>query len=221
MDEESVSSTGGTSVIMIDGDPLPVFKMDNILENPWQRLKNKIVKSAQTKLIRAYHLTKIESEKISGVVINVAGRRVVFIVDKLVDEQEVVVKSLGSQLPRVRNVTGATMLSNGKLAIILNPVDIMKSVQMTRSSFQLKKRETGPIKKRVLVVDDSITTRTLEKNILESAGYEVVTATNGKEGYAKLEEGSFDVVVSDVEMYCSCRLLNWLRKSIRLSPCFS
>src|SRR5215475_4870183 len=52
----------------------------------------------------------------------------------------------------------------------------------------------------VLVVDDSITTRTLEKNILEMAGYNVTTATNGREALKKLESHLFDVVISDVQM---------------------
>ncbi|MBX7152935.1 response regulator, partial [bacterium] len=147
------------------------------------------------------HLTKIETNKFPAVVLSSLGRRVAFLVDKLLDEQEVVVKNLGNQLKRVKNVAGSTVLGDGRISVILNPNDLIKSVQGSGTKFVFRERRTRDlVKKRVLVVDDSITTRTLEKNILESAGYHVTTATNGLEGYQKLSEGGFDIVVSDVEM---------------------
>jgi two-component system chemotaxis sensor kinase CheA len=136
------------------------------------------------------------------VVLNVAGRRAAFAVDAVLNEQEVIVKSLGTQLARVRNVAGATVLGAGQVVPILNASDVIKSA--TRLS-------DGPVTRTVaetaargnlslLVADDSITSRTLLKNVLEGAGYRVQTAVDGLEAWALLKTEAFDLVITDVEM---------------------
>ena len=200
--EEELWKGGNNAFVMIEGQAVSLYKLEDILGNVRQRLRNKgLVKSKPVSQKLAHHITNIETNKFPAVVFNAVGRRVAFLVDQLIDEQEVVVKSLGRQLRRVRNVAGTTVLGDGRISIILDPNDLVKTVQGSSSKFAFKERRKQQMaKKKVLVVDDSITTRTLEKNILESAGYNVVTATNGQEGYQKLHEGGFDIVVSDVEM---------------------
>ena len=121
----------------------------------------------------------------------------------MVGEQEVLVKSLGPQLLRVRNIGGAAVLGSGKLVPILNVADLMKSAILTEGlparAIQVE-RPTDSEKKTVLVVDDSITARTLLKSILEGAGYIVKTAVDGVEAFTALRESEFDLVVSDVDM---------------------
>jgi two-component system chemotaxis sensor kinase CheA len=118
-------------------------------------------------------------------------------------EQEVLVKGLGSQMSRVRNVAGATVLGSGKLAPILSVYDLIKSavkqsfegtVRRVEAQAQIEKA------KSVLVVEDSITSRMLLKNILESSGYVVTTSVDGAEAYSALRTQDFDLVVSDIEM---------------------
>ena len=120
----------------------------------------------------------------------------------MLNEQEVLVKSLGRQLPRVRNLAGATVLGNGKLAPILNVHDLMKSaVKFTTAPVKVPfEKEAKAKMNSLLVVEDSITARTLFKNILETAGYDVITAVDGMEAFAALKTREFDVVVSDVDM---------------------
>ena len=93
--------------------------------------------------------------------------------------------------------------------MVLNPVDIIKSVRGGhRPTTQVAESFAGPqetltqetVKQTLLLVEDSITTRTQEKRILEAAGYEVVTAVDGLDGYNKLRAGRFDAVVSDIQM---------------------
>jgi two-component system chemotaxis sensor kinase CheA len=139
------------------------------------------------------------------VILSISGTRIAFQVDEVLGEQEVLQKSLGRQLPRVRNVAGATLLGNGYVAPILSVTDLLKSAVRIAafSSFNGNGGVTGDSAKlirSVLVVEDSITTRTLLKNILESAGYEVVTAVDGIDATMKLKSARFDIVVSDVEM---------------------
>lgn len=124
------------------------------------------------------------------------------VVDELLSEQEVLPKSLGKQLRRVRYIAGATQLGDGSLVPILAPDDIVKyglapgegavpSVRQASSASALK---------RVLVVEDSITSRLLLKHILEGAGYQVTTAVDGLEALSQLRQEDFDAVVSDIEM---------------------
>jgi two-component system, chemotaxis family, sensor kinase CheA len=129
------------------------------------------------------------------VVVLAAGRkRIAFVVDEVLYEQEVLVKSLGKQLSRVRNIAGATILGSGKVVPVLNVSDLMKSalsVTSTRQSTLSAQEEQSELRKSVLVVEDSITARSLLKGILESAGYQVVTAIDGIDGLTQLRSGEF------------------------------
>ncbi|MBW4461138.1 MAG: hybrid sensor histidine kinase/response regulator [Nodosilinea sp. WJT8-NPBG4] len=128
-------------------------------------------------------------------------------VEALLDEQEVVLKPQSQLLKRVRYISGATILGTGDVCMVLNPQDLIAAVRHRGSSLALPEispadtaapTETRP--RCILLVEDSIATRTQEKRILESAGYEVVTAVDGLDGFNKLQTRSFDAVVSDVQM---------------------
>ena len=138
-----------------------------------------------------------------AVVLTAAEKRIVFPVDDVFDELEVLVKSLGQQLLRVPNVAGATVLGTGRLAPILNVADLMKSAAKVGST-PVQPAMAGPGdlagRKSLLIVEDSITARTLLRNILETAGYDVKTAVDGVDGFTTLRTGRFDLVVSDVDM---------------------
>jgi two-component system chemotaxis sensor kinase CheA len=135
-------------------------------------------------------------------VLTAAGKRIAFVVDEVLGEQEVLVKSLGRQLSRVRNISAATILGSGKVAPILNVADLLKSaLQVAHTDTQVAtKPETKTPAQSVLVVEDSITARSLLKGILEVAGYKVATAVDGVDGLTQLRSGEFDMVVSDVDM---------------------
>lgn len=136
------------------------------------------------------------------VVMSVGPARIAFQVDEILGEREVLVKALGRQLVRARNIAGATVLGGGRVVPVLNVPDLMKSaVKLTASP--LIPAASGPAeaqKRSILVVEDSIISRALIKNILESAGYTVATAVDGLDAYTLLKTAAFDLVVSDVEM---------------------
>jgi two-component system, chemotaxis family, sensor kinase CheA len=138
-----------------------------------------------------------------AVVLSSGVERIAFVVDEVVDEQEVLVKTLGKQLARVRNVAGATILGTGKVVPILNAADLMRSAVRASADWMPAAAGTGDLaeqRKAVLVAEDSITSRILLRNILEAAGYQVETAVDGIDAFTKLRGGEFDLVVSDVEM---------------------
>lgn len=138
------------------------------------------------------------------IVLAAANQRIAFVVDEVLNEQEVLVKTLGKQLVRVRNFAGATVLGSGKVAPILHVPDLMRSAvraSETGTRASTPSAQTVEAKKQsVLVAEDSITSRTLLKNILEAAGYQVETSVDGIDALTKLRSGTFDLVVSDVDM---------------------
>lgn len=136
------------------------------------------------------------------VVLGAAEKRTGFLVDEIVDEQEVLVKSLGRQLARVPNIAGATVLGTGRLVPILNVSDLMKSAARSAqaSARASASTKTDAKRKSVLIAEDSITARTLLKNILESAGYTVTATVDGAAALTELKAGDYDLLVSDVEM---------------------
>jgi two-component system chemotaxis sensor kinase CheA len=135
-------------------------------------------------------------------ILGAGEQRVAFVVDAVLDEREVLVKRLSKPLSRVRNIAGATVLGSGEVAPILNVSDLLKSARTSRAGVRTAPAATPSAApaKRILVVEDSITSRMLLKGILESAGYDVKTAVDGIDGFTALRAERFDLVVSDVEM---------------------
>jgi len=126
-------------------------------------------------------------------------RRMAFAVDEVIGDQEVLVKPLGPPLRRVRHVAAATVLGAGQVVPLLSVEDLMSSA--ARGAGPRPPRTHSAAQRRSLMLaEDSVTTRTLLKEILESAGYQVSTAADGVEALNALRAGRFDLLVSDVEM---------------------
>ncbi|MDM8528823.1 hybrid sensor histidine kinase/response regulator [Anaerolineales bacterium HSG24] len=144
-------------------------------------------------------------DRLLVVIVAVADKRMGLVVDELASEQEIVMKTLGKQLVKVSGVAGATVLGSGEVVLVLHTADLIKLAAQTArhhaSVEQQNSTNNHQIRKTILVVDDSITTRTLEKNILEAAGYKVLLATNGEEALSTLmADGLPNLIVSDVNM---------------------
>lgn len=139
------------------------------------------------------------SGKIHVVVLSDGSRHVALQTDMIEGEQAVVHKSLGANFIRVRNVAGATILGTGKVVIMLNPADLIRgALGVNPLAVDLGRVEDK--KARILLVEDSFATRSFEQEILESAGFEVVTAADGMTALDILAEETFDGVVTDIEM---------------------
>jgi two-component system chemotaxis sensor kinase CheA len=156
-------------------------------------------------------------------IVAAGAQQMAFVVDELLSEQEVVIKSLGSRLRRVPHVAGATLLPSGRIALVLNAANLVRTALANlrapghRPSAALA--PTGPpARKRLLLVEDSLTTRTLEKTILKGAGYAVTVACDGAEAWQLLQERGADLIVSDLEMP---RMDGFaLTEAVRTSPRF-
>ncbi|RKY05234.1 hypothetical protein DRP77_01580 [Candidatus Poribacteria bacterium] len=141
---------------------------------------------------------EIEEEEFKAVIISSGSRSVGLAVDDLMREEEVVVQGFERPLLRVRNVLGAAISADGRIITVLNPGDLVRSALKRRPSFKGKPEKPEP--KTILVVEDSVTTRTLERNILESFGYNVLVARDGAEAKEILQAVNCDLVVSDIQM---------------------
>jgi two-component system chemotaxis sensor kinase CheA len=147
---------------------------------------------------------KSPEEHLHLLILNSTQRKIALIVDDILGEQEGIVKDMGLQLQHVNNIAGTTILGNGKIVPILNPSELMDSATQTILStdyaFENKGSTEIVVQKSILVAEDSITIRTLLRNFIENAGYLVKTAVDGQEAYNYLQNESFDLVVSDIEM---------------------
>ena len=124
------------------------------------------------------------------------------LVDQVEGEREIVIKPLRYPLVSVRYVSGATLTRQGQVIMVISVPDLLNHSKSHtyQPELQTSAKEVIEEKPRVLVVDDSITTRTLERNILEIHGYQVTVAVNGLEAWNLLQHEPFDLVVTDVEM---------------------
>ncbi len=184
---QDISTVEGKEAIVVDDEPISLVYLSDVLE-----------------------LSRREEEanadqKMPVVILSAGRKRIAFLVDGVVGQQESVVKSLGKQLSRVRNVAGATILGTGQVIMTLNSSDLVKSARgmagrtsITARISQAKVKEVA--QPTILVVDDSLTTRNLEKNILETAGYETKVAADGVEALSVLQSNHCDLVVSDILM---------------------
>jgi len=140
-----------------------------------------------------------QTDQIHVVVVHDSEQRIGFVVDEVDGEYELLVKGLGEQLRHVRFFSGASVLGDGRVVPVLDARDLL-SAPMESAGRIRNDNSDQQTPRRILAVDDSITSRMLIKNILEAAGYLVTTAIDGEDAFTKLTAGAFDLVVSDVEM---------------------
>lgn len=182
---DTIKTVENRETIQWDGQAVALARLSDVLELP-----RKAARGARADMVPV-------------VVLGSAEQRIAFEVDEILDEREVLVKPLGRQLPRVRNIAGATVLGTGKAVPILDIPDLLKSAVRNAgapSPAAIEAPETPIESKTVLVAEDSITSRTLLRNILESAGYRVSTAVDGADAFSLLKTERFDLLVSDVDM---------------------
>jgi len=145
-----------------------------------------------------------DRERVSVLVVGAGEARCALAVDEIIGDQTVLAKNFEPPLVRVKNFAGATIRGDGTVLLMLNPIDLLRSANAQQYSTSAHVRGSRPAEQkppRVLLVDDSLTTRSLERSVFELAGFEVVAAADGEEALEILSrESEFDVIVSDVSM---------------------
>ncbi len=180
-----IDSVEGREVLKLGGAPVPIVRLAGLLggrEAP----------------------ERPAGWKVPAVVLGSGPDRMAFAVDELLSEQEIVVMSLGPRL-LVRSIAGVTVLPTGRLALILSASSLIESARSRAAGVPalrgaLASSRMQERRKRLLVAEDSVTTRTLVKSILEAEGFDVAAAADGLEAWHVLQDQGADLVVSDVDM---------------------
>ena len=187
--DSEIFTLEGKPTIIFDNRPISIISLAHLLELP-----------------SPDPTTANPNQPHPCLILRIGEERLGLLVDAWIDQQDVVLKAQSKLLKRVRNIAGATILGTGEVCMILNPLDLLKSLQRIGVQSAPLQRQESPTqsstleKTTILLVEDSIATRTQEKRILEAAGYEVVTAVDGLDGYNKLRTRTFQAVISDVQM---------------------
>jgi two-component system chemotaxis sensor kinase CheA len=173
---DDIISSEGKNCVLVDGDLIPMLDLERILgiQSDAAPVRPALVLSAESK--RA------------------------FVVDEIIGEAEFLIQELSWNLRNLPGVAGSTLIDGFRIALVLN-TDELLGLQIGHASFTpLEAAKVDVERKRILIVDDSVTSRTLVKNILTAAGYEVVAAIDGQRGWDELRSADYDLVVADIEM---------------------
>jgi chemosensory pili system protein ChpA (sensor histidine kinase/response regulator) len=122
------------------------------------------------------------------------------VADELVGSREIVVKPVGPQIASIRGISGATILGDGRVVIILDIGALVRAEWRTRSALPVVPRERDDRRTFAMVVDDSITVRRVTQRLLERNGMRVVTARDGMDAVALLADNVPDIILLDIEM---------------------
>lgn len=171
-----------TGRILTDGSAIPVVQLSSVLG------------------IDPGDFEQTDYAMSSCVITTDGTRKAAFLVDEVVGETVVMVKNLPMPLRRVCHIASAGLLPTGEMALVLRPSDVISGIRASVRRSQPRGRKEVSRTRTILVVDDSMTTRTMERNLLESVGYSVEVAADGAEAWQILQSRKVDLVVSDVDM---------------------
>ena len=190
-----------TQILRIDAD-----QIERIGHEPVIRVEGRVLPAVRLGGALALQTPEDASVKRHPVlVVQIGERRFGLVVDRLLEAREVVVKTLGSLLRRVRGVTGATLMGDGSVVLIINPTDLIQDADAAKISHRAATRTPAAIQSQafdVLVVDDSLSVRRVLSSLITSVGWNPIAAKDGVEALEILQRGTRrpDVVLLDIEM---------------------
>ena len=181
---DSILTAKGREAVYLQGEIVPCARLDVTLSFPKPEKED-------------------AGEKLSVILLRHSGKKIAFQVDEVVGVEEIVMRNLGTHLKRLPAFSGSSILGTGEIALIIDVPRLFTSAQIKAGNIFLERdasieRKEG--RQRILLVEDQMTTRLLEKSILEAAGFEVETAADGLAAINRLEENPYDLVITDVQM---------------------
>ena len=178
-DRATVTSAEGRPVVWVEGHPVPVHSLADVLGQDVQGSPDGPV-----------------------VVLADASRRHAFTIDRLAGQRDVVIKALSPLVPHLPAVAGASVEADGSILLVLDPPGLIPRAGRSRAGHPSRggADAPGPRRRSILVVDDALIIRELQRGILERAGFDVRVAGDGQQALAQLAEQRSDLVVTDVEM---------------------
>jgi two-component system sensor histidine kinase and response regulator WspE len=145
-------------------------------------------------------------DELPVIVLGDASHTYGLVVERFLGERELVVQSLEGQLGKIRDISAGALMPDGSPVLIVDTEDLVRSMDKLVSAGRLNRIQQGAVavggkkRKRVLVVDDSLTVREVERKLLGSRGYDVDVAVDGMDGWNAVRSSHFDLVVTDIDM---------------------
>ena len=182
--EKEIQTVEGQATVEVQGRIVPVRRLEQVLG-----------------------FTRTDQASVSpfvlAVLLEYREEQAAFIVDELLAEQEILAKKPSFPLDQIPTLAGSTILGNGKVAPIINVAALVEPLKKTRK--KVDRQAVAPVRPKaeqykILLCDDSITSRTLLTHMLSNAGYQVTAEIDGARAYDELLKGDYDLLCSDVEM---------------------
>ncbi len=207
-------------VTVISDEPyaVPLARIDRLLLIPKtdiETIENRLFLNSehhQIELIYARQIlelpmSSLETDNLSIIVLNKRGKRYGLVVDRFVDERNLIVRPLNPRLGKIADISAASVLSDGSPVLILDVDDLLYSMEKNFTAIQRKEEDTPANKqradrrkKRILVVDDSLTVREVERKLLENHGFDVDIAVDGMDALNAAHSQRFDLIITDLDM---------------------
>jgi two-component system chemotaxis sensor kinase CheA len=186
----SVEIVEGKPVIVLDRQPVPLFSMHHLVRAP------------ELDMPEPHAAATARTGTLQVMILRAGGNRAAVAVDAFLRETDAVILDLGPAAPQDGKISGGILLEDGSVAFVLSIAELLGASVHRELDTLLQAREPKREKARfsILVVDDSLTTRTLEKSILEAHGYRVQVAVDGLDALEKLRAEKVDLVISDIQM---------------------
>lgn len=183
IDLNEIRTIASKEVINIRDEIVPLARLNNLFSIPQKGIYEK----------RYYPVIIVQSIK----------TKLAVLVDQIIGHHEAVIKNLGYPLKNTANISGGTIMGDGKVVLILDIPSLVEVPDRNRNKDYDTSQERSTVRKNtktILLAEDTLNTAMLEKNILESAGFKVVIARDGKEALEKTKQNNFDLVITDVLM---------------------
>jgi two-component system sensor histidine kinase and response regulator WspE len=148
----------------------------------------------------------LDGDELSVIVVGDPANTYGLVMDRFLGERELVVQPLDTRLGKIRDVAAGALMADGSPVLIVDIDDLLRSMEKLVAAGRLNKVEHsvgnahGRQRKRVLVVEDSLTVRELERKLLDHAGYEVEVAVDGMDGWNAARVGHFSLIITDIDM---------------------
>jgi two-component system sensor histidine kinase and response regulator WspE len=225
------------AIVRIAGEfyAVPLAKLDRIVvidrahAPPVQGRSQFDLDGSSIGLVHAAELFGIESkpsskDTLAVVVIGSGHDRCGLVVDEVCEEEDLVVRPLDARLGQVPHIQAAAIRSDGSPMLVVDVDDLRRSVRQALEGGQplgiaRALQAEDNVRARILVVDDSITVREMERQLLSRHGYDVDVAVDGKDGLNKLRTGRYDLLVTDIDMprMTGVELTRAVRQDLRLA----
>jgi chemotaxis protein histidine kinase CheA len=185
---------------------VPKTEMIEILDKRAIRLHEQLIPVVELNMLLNLPVSEapeeIDTENLLIVIVHRENEQLGLIIDSLLDEEDMVIKSLPPHMKNNRWVSGVIITGNNETVNVLNVATILEAAKEMKGLKRDRKKTLEEEKRviNILVVDDSINTREIEKSILEAYGYRVTLADDGLEALEKAQKFKYDLIITDIEM---------------------